>query len=160
MKQKWSVANTLFLAALLAAMFLPFASAAAQTRVPTDDEVNAIARKLYCPVCESTPLDVCPTEACHQWREQIRSMLSEGKTEDEILQYFEQQYGARVLAEPPKKGFFWLVYLVPLLIILAGAVILFRSMKAWTKPAPAEETSPAPSDDYLARMEEELKKQK
>lgn len=163
MKRQLPISNSqLLFVALLALIFANFTSAAAQTRVPTDDEVNAIARKLYCPVCESTPLDVCPTEACHQWREQIRSMLSEGKTEDEIFQYFEQQYGARVLAEPPKKGFFWLIYLIPPVIILAGAVILLRSMKEWTtKTEPVESSeTPAAQDDYLARMEEELKKQK
>ena len=66
---------------------------AQDTTPPTDDEVNAIAHKLYCPVCESTPLDVCPTDACKDWRELIRTMLSEGKTEDEILQHFVDQYG-------------------------------------------------------------------
>lgn len=134
---------------------------------PTDDEVNAVAHQLYCPVCESTPLDVCPTDACKDWREQIRVMLSEGKSEKEILQYFEDQYGARVLAEPPKKGFYWLVYLLPPAIILIGAVVLFRSLKAWTKPKAAS-TGPSAAgtesssakDDYVGRLEEELKKQK
>lgn len=137
-------------------------AALAQDITPTDDEVNAIAHKLYCPVCESTPLDVCPTDACKDWREQIRSMLADGKTETEILIYFEEQYGARVLAEPPKKGFYWLIYLLPPAIILAGAVILFRSMKEWTKKPEATQSnaaSPA-KDDYIARMEEEVKKQK
>jgi len=134
---------------------------------PTDDEVNAIAHKLYCPVCENTPLDVCPTDACKDWRELIRTMLADGKTEGQILQYFENQYGARVLAEPPKEGFYWLVYLLPPAIILVGAVVLFRALKQWTKPkaaAPIEggersESSPE-KDAYVARLEEELKKQK
>ena len=60
----------------------------AQGPTPTDDEVNRIAKQFYCPVCESTPLDVCPTEACRQWRELIRSMLADGKSEEEIKQYF------------------------------------------------------------------------
>ncbi len=134
---------------------------------PTDDEVNAIARKLYCPVCESTPLDVCPTEACHEWRELIRTMLAEGNTEDQITQYFVDQYGARVLSEPPKEGFFWLIYALPPAVILIGAVILFRSLKEWTKPKAAalvvgaEPAAASPkTDDYLSRFEEELKKQK
>jgi cytochrome c-type biogenesis protein CcmH len=142
-------------------------TAFAQSGTPSDDEVNAIARKLYCPVCESTPLDVCPTQACKEWRELIRSMLAEGKTEDEILQHFVDQYGARVLAEPPKEGGFWLIYLLPPAVILVGAVILFRSLKEWTKPkaaAPASSgeqvESSAKKDDYVARLEEELKKQK
>ncbi len=40
------------------------APALAQGQPPTDDEVNRIAKQLYCPVCENTPLDVCPTQAC------------------------------------------------------------------------------------------------
>jgi cytochrome c-type biogenesis protein CcmH len=137
--------------------------ALAQENVPTDDEVNAIARKLYCPVCESTPLDVCPTQACHEWRELIRTMLAEGKTVEEITQYFVDQYGARVLAEPPKEGFFWLIYLLPPAVILVGVVILFRSLKEWTKPkaaASAVSAAQVQKDDYVSRFEEELKKQK
>ncbi len=153
-----------YLVLFLALLFASFSSASAQSSAPTDDEVNAIARQLYCPVCESTPLDVCPTDACKEWREQIRTLLAEGKTEEEIFEYFEQQYGARVLAEPPREGFFWLMYLIPPVIILAGVVILFRSMSDWRKkPAPVEveaDEIPAAKDDYLARMEEELKKQK
>jgi len=151
---------------LLGALFTGVALAQSNTP-PTDDEVNAIAHKLYCPVCENTPLDVCPTDACKDWRELIRTMLADGKTENEILQHFKDQYGARVLAEPPKEGFYWLIYLLPPAIILAGAVILFRAMKEWTKPkaaAPASggersESSPE-KDPYVARLEEELKKKK
>lgn len=158
---------SLTLAFLLAALFVGTVFAQ-DTNPPTDDEVNAVAHQLYCPVCENTPLDVCPTEACKDWRELIRTMLAEGKTEDEILQHFVDQYGDRVLAAPPvTTKFNWIIYLLPPVIILAGAVILFRSLKEWTKPKAA---SPAASaersessiakDDYVSRLEEELKKQK
>jgi cytochrome c-type biogenesis protein CcmH len=160
------VLHTLIFTFLLGILFTSAAFAQGNTP-PTDDEVNAVAHKLYCPVCESTPLDVCPTEACRDWRELIRTMLMEGKTEDEILKHFVDQYGARVLAEPPKEGFYWLIYLLPPAIILAGAVTLFRLLKEWTKPkaaAPIQggERSEASSekDVYMARFEEELKKQK
>jgi cytochrome c-type biogenesis protein CcmH len=132
---------------------------------PTDDEVNAIAHKLYCPVCESTPLDVCPTDACKDWRQLIRTMLSDGKTEDQILQHFVDQYGDKVLAQPPHTGLNWLIYILPPAIILAGAILLLRSLREWTKPktagvVTAQEGSQAASDDYVARLEEELKKRK
>ena len=143
------------------------ATALAQGSGPSDDEVNAVAHKLYCPVCESTPLDVCPTQACKEWRDLIRTMLAEGKTEDEITHYFVDQYGARVLAEPPKEGFFWLIYLLPPAIILLGAFFLFRSLKEWTKPKAAPDvsnevqgTAPVNKDDYVSRLEEEVKKKK
>lgn len=140
----------------------------AQDTTPTDDEVNKIAKELFCPVCESTPLDVCPTEACRQWRELIRDMLAEGKTEQEIKDYFVANYGARVLSEPPRTGFNWFVYIVPPVLILIGAYILFNSFRAWTKPRVAEsgagrgkEAKPSAGDDeYIKRLEEELKKRK
>ena len=83
----------------------------AQKATPSDDEVNAIARQLYCPVCENIPLDVCPTPACAQWRALIREKLAEGWSEEQIKQYFADQYGTRVLAEPPREGFSLLIWL-------------------------------------------------
>jgi cytochrome c-type biogenesis protein CcmH len=135
----------------------------AQNPTPTDDEVNRIAHQLYCPVCENTPLDVCPTEACRQWRDLIRQKLTQGWTEEQIKQYFVEQYGARVLAEPPRTGFNWLVYILPPAIILAGAFMLFRAMRVWTKPTQRRDEAPAKEaqhDEYVARLEEELKKRK
>ena len=137
--------------------------ASAQGPTPTDDEVNRIAKQLYCPVCESTPLDVCPTEACRQWRDLIRTMLAEGKSEAEIKQYFVTQDGARVLAEPPNR---LASYLVPAVAILLGVLLLARGFQMWLKPstksAELEETEAGspPTDPYVARLEEELKKQK
>jgi cytochrome c-type biogenesis protein CcmH len=157
------------LAMLIVAFFLAAPLVQAQQPTPTDDEVNRIARNLYCPVCENTPLDVCPTEACRQWRDLIRQQLSDGWSEDRIQQYFVEQYGARVLSEPPRTGLNWLIYILPPLIILAGAFMLFRSLRSWTvaeKPEASEGTrkKPAvakaktPADDYVARLEDELKK--
>lgn len=145
-----------------------YQTVSAQDPTPTDDEVNKIAKQLYCPVCENTPLDVCPTEACRQWRELIRLQLSQGKSEEEIKQYFVDNYGARVLSEPPRTGLNWLVYILPPVLILAGAFILFRSFREWTKPraveagsGPVKEAGEASEKDpYIARLEEELKNRK
>ena len=153
----------LLLATVLAlALTLIPGTALTQDPTPTDDEVNRIAKHLYCPVCENVPLDVCPTEACRQWRDLIHSMLSEGKSEEEIQQYFVIQYGARVLAEPPNR---LVTYLVPAVAILLGAFMLFRGFQMWMKPSVIEtdeedrEVEPVP-DPYIARLEEELKKRK
>ena len=135
----------------------------AQDTFPTDDDVNKIAKQLYCPVCESTPLDVCPTEACRQWRDVIRTMLAEGKSEAEIKQHFATQYGIRVLNVPPNP---WLTYFVPGVVILIGAIMLFRGFQLWKKPLVAEpaseaaEAEPVQQDEYLAKMEAELKRRK
>jgi cytochrome c-type biogenesis protein CcmH len=130
----------------------------------TDDEVNAIAKQLYCPVCENVPLDVCGTQACEQWRDEIRVRLARGESEAQIKRYFVDNFGDRVLASPPPRGLNWLVYVVPPLAILAGAFILYRAFRSWKRPlAPAgptagAESTPASADPYIARLEEELRK--
>ena len=167
----------ILLATLWLTLSLFIQPVSAQGSTPTDDEVNKIAKQLYCPVCESTPLDVCPTEACRQWRDVIRTMLSEGKSEAEIKQHFVEQYGVRVLNEPPNR---LVSYLVPGIAILLGAFILLRGFQAWKKASvtghtsikeeyaakspdekhsdvQAREVKPA-QDQYIARIEEELRK--
>lgn len=145
---------------------LTVATVTAQGSNPTDDEVNAIAKDLFCPVCENTPLDVCPTDACKEWREEIRGMLAKGKSEAEIKQHFVDYYGARVLSEPPRTGFNWLVYVVPPIVIVAGVFVLFRAFRAWSQPSQGEtdideeDDAPTSDDEYIARMEEELKNRK
>ena len=156
-----------FLAALV--LLIPYAPAMAQNptpvpgRVVSDDEVNAIAKQMFCPVCENTPLDVCPTQACAEWRELIREMLAEGKTEAEIKVYFVERFGDRVLATPPARGLNWLVYLIPPVAIALGVFLLYQSFKTWRRQPAAQPAAPAAqtgSDDYVQRLEEELRKQK
>jgi cytochrome c-type biogenesis protein CcmH len=93
-----------------------------------------------------------------------RLKLSQGETESQIKQYFVENYGARVLNEPPREGLNWLAYLVPPVIILVGAGFLVRALRMMKKPvvaAPVEGPSAeAPADDYVARLEAEVKKQK
>ena len=112
------------------------------------------------------PLDVCPSELCHQWREQIRQMLVEGKSPAEIEQYFVDTFGARVLATPPHTGLNWLVYVGPPAALLAGVYILFRTLRIWkrkgqettreSETGTGSGTEPA-TDEYINRLEAELK---
>ena len=108
---------------------------------PTDDEVNAIAKEMYCPVCENIPLDVCPTQACAEWRELIRDKLAAGWSEQQIKTYFVEQFGDRVLAEPPARGLNWLVYVIPPLAFLVGVYILYRGFQVWRSNTPQSDAS-------------------
>ena len=128
--------------------------------VPTDDEVNAIAKNLYCPVCPNTPLDVCETQACKDWRDQIRNQLAAGWSEEQIIDYFVTQYGERVLAEPQRKGFSSLVWVLPVLIVLTGGGILWQVLGSWKNcqqdqvpPPNAHEIDP----EVLAKIEKEIR---
>ena len=126
----------------------------------SDDQVNAIAKDMYCPVCENVPLDVCPTQACAQWRELIRQRLGEGWTEQQIKNYFVQQYGDRVLAEPPRTGLNWLIYVIPPVVVLIGVLIVGQVLRSWKLQAvttTAAQATPTLDDDFVRRLEEELK---
>ena len=165
---KKMIGLSLFLAFGLSLLLMIPASAQDQPELPrpvSDDEVNAIAKQMYCPICENTPLDVCPTQACAEWRELIREKLEEGWDERQINAYFVQRFGDRVMAVPPAQGINWLVYLVPPIAILAGLVLVFRSFRSWGGPnLRASQIDPGESDPkvhpYMEQMEEELRKAK
>lgn len=158
---------------------LPIRAVYAQDPQPTpsDNDVNRVARDLYCPVCENIPLDVCPTPACHEWRELIRQKLAEGLNDQQIREFFALQYGDRVLSEPPRSGLNWLVYLLPPLALVAGGVVLFGVLRRMRKAgnSSGSHVTPLPTanldeegdgtvvqneveDEYLTRVEEELRR--
>ncbi|MEK7312158.1 MAG: cytochrome c-type biogenesis protein [Chloroflexota bacterium] len=148
----------------IAASFFAVAVVYAQEGYPTDDDVNRVAKQLYCPVCPNTPLDVCETKACQDWRAQIKDQLAAGWTDDQVIQYFVEQYGERVLAEPRRSGFTSFVWLLPVVSIVIGLVVVAQVLRGWkvkraapvvpAKPAPAADIPP----DVLERLEEELRK--
>jgi cytochrome c-type biogenesis protein CcmH len=157
----------LFLSILLVVIFSPLRGVSAQDPQPTpsDNEVNRVAKQLFCPVCENIPLDVCPTQACHEWRELIRQKIADGWSDQQIKEYFALQYGDRVLSEPPARGLNWLVYLLPPVFFLGGAVLVFTVLRRMRKPAAAAALDAAleaetPADPYLKRVEEELNHRK
>lgn len=124
---------------------------------PSDDDINAIAKNMFCPVCESTPLDVCGTAACAEWREEIGDKLALGWSEEEIYDFFQNKHGDRVLAKPPAEGFNWLLYVLPPAAIAIGAYFLLRFLLQSSPKKEAAAAQPALDDDAMARLESELK---
>ena len=133
---------------------------------PSDDEINAVARQLYCPVCENIPLDVCPTQACAEWRDLIRMKLAEGWNSDQIRTYFVEQYGDRVLATPPPTGFNWLAYIIPPIAIALGIFLLYKAFQSMRSNSdtmlvetdPDMPEAPGEEDEYILRLEQQLRK--
>ena len=80
----------------------------------------------------------------------IRNSLAEGKTEAQIRGQLVAQFGPAVVAEPPKKGFDLLAWLVPLGILAAGAVGVGAIAWGWRRRR-ADEPPPAPLDPALER---------
>jgi len=125
---------------------------------PTDNDVNRVAKQLYCPVCPNTPLDVCETKACEDWRAQIRDQLSEGWTDQQVIDYFVAQYGERVLAEPQRKGFTSLVWFLPLIVVLVGLGIVYEILRNWQKQKPVLVTA-APTPEIPEAVREKIERE-
>ncbi|GAB4478883.1 MAG: hypothetical protein Kow00124_23800 [Anaerolineae bacterium] len=130
----------------------------------TDDQVNAIAKQLYCPVCENVPLDVCGTKACADWRDEIRAMLEDGRSEEEIKAYFTDRYGRRVLATPDARGIDVVIWVMPVVAVIGGAALLVTTLR---RMAPGTLQAVTPPDvalsyegldpEYVARFEAEYR---
>lgn len=144
---------------------LLFTATAVHAQEVTDDDVNEVAKGLYCPVCESTPLDVCPTQACADWRELIRTQLESGMSQQEIFNYFATNFGDGVLATPPRSGFGLLLWLFPLLALAVGGVVFARALRGLRAAAPAPAandgttavaTPKADLNHYIQQIEAEL----
>ncbi len=163
------VLPAVLLAVLLAGASLALAQGGEGGTTPvrevTADEVNALSRQLYCPVCENIPLDVCGTEACARWREQVRTLLEEGKSDEEVIDYFVTQFGERVVATPrdPLLNFF--SWAVPVASVVIGLGIVGIVLVSWrgrneqlaAGDDPDDERAVNEDDDYRNRLERELR---
>jgi cytochrome c-type biogenesis protein CcmH len=130
----------------------------------TDDEVNAVASKLYCPVCEGVSLDTCGTQACAQWRDEIRVQLESGESPQQVIDNFVARYGDRVVGTPQDPTLRALSLVTPWVMSALALVIAAITFARWrinqsrsaeTLPAAAAPTSDS-ADVYRARLERDL----
>ncbi|MCB9078456.1 MAG: cytochrome c-type biogenesis protein CcmH [Anaerolineaceae bacterium] len=154
----------ILLALLLATIILASLPTPTLAQEPSLDEVNDVAKQMNCPTCVGVNLADCRTQTCEQWRAQIADLLAEGYTEQEVLDYFETRYGTRVLLEPPTHGLTLILWVLPVVALLAGGIWLGLTMRKWNqaKLVTASTTvepglNPPPiSDAYLAQVEQDL----
>jgi cytochrome c-type biogenesis protein CcmH len=150
-------------AALLWAILLAVLPVAAQeaTQPVTFDQVNVIANKLYCPVCPNETLDACQTQACVQWRDQIREGLEAGQSEQQIIDGFVQRYGDRVLGTPQDPALRALSLVTPFLIAGLALVVGVFTFLRW-RGRPTSQTAAASGvtsggDAYRDQLEQDLR---
>lgn len=138
----------------------------AQTQGATDDDVARVAEQMYCPVCENIPLDDCGTSACARWREEIRTQLNEGMSDQEIIDGFVERYGQHVVGIPQDPVLRSLSLVTPwigMAIIIVLGVFTFLRWRA-NPTTGAERKIAVPDDfavegddaDYRARFEHDL----
>ena len=117
-----------------------------------------IDRMIMCPVCPAETIDQAQVEISFQMRAIIREMLAEGKSREQVLDYFVDRYGADILAAPPKSGSNLVAWILPIVGIaagLGGVLLVIRAMTRRERPATASpEANPAAVAQDETRTEE------
>ncbi|MBE9567988.1 MAG: cytochrome c-type biogenesis protein CcmH [Proteobacteria bacterium] len=91
---------------------------------------HKLSEELRCLVCQNQNVAESNADLAKDLRQQIYDMLSEGKTEDEIVEYMVQRYGDYVLYRPPMKPMTWLLWFGPVIGFFFGLFFVMRFMKA------------------------------
>jgi cytochrome c-type biogenesis protein CcmH len=152
----------MLLLAAFGAAYAQTSDAGIATDVVTDDQVNNIAKKLYCPVCENITLDTCGTAACADWRYEIRIQLEAGMTETQIVEDFVRRFGDRVVGTPLDPVLRALSLITPWVLIAGMLVLAFKLFtRHGTRPAPvataAAATPEGKKNSFRELLEQDLK---
>ena len=99
---------------------------------------TALAAELRCPVCQGNSIQDSPSELAQQMRDLIRDQLRAGKTPDEVRAYFVDKYGEWILLSPKAEGLNLIVYVVPLVAVLVGGLVVWRTVRRWTTTPQAQ----------------------
>jgi cytochrome c-type biogenesis protein CcmH len=136
----------------------------AQTPEPmvetTHDQAMQIGQKLRCPVCQGQPIAESPSQMAQDMMGKVREMCAEGKSEDEITQYFVQRYGEWVKLEPTAEGMNLTLWFLPTIALVIGVVVAVafarrsRGEQATEKAAKKESSG----DPYLDAIREEVER--
>ena len=122
------------LCAFLLTLFLLAVSATVVSAQGGDDalerEAQAIDKMLMCPVCPAETIDQAQVEISFQMRAVVRELLAEGRTRQEVLDYFVDRYGADILAAPPKSGTNLVAWILPIVGVAGGLVGVFFVIRA------------------------------
>jgi len=115
-------------------MRMPDSAAAQSPAVSLSPSDAALARdienNLIAPCCWVQPVSEHPSEVSDLIRAEVRSMVAEGKSRDEILDYYVAKYGERILAAPRAGGVNALAYAAPFAaLILGGLGLLLRGKR-------------------------------
>jgi cytochrome c-type biogenesis protein CcmH len=140
-------ALTLVLSALALA-----APAAASEERPTAAELES---ELVCPVCEAT-LDTSNAPVALRMKAFIRERIAAGDTKSEIKAQLVDQFGPAVLAVPPRKGFDWLAWLLPLGGLAVAAVAVGALAWRWSRARGDADEGDGLDAELEARVDAEL----
>ncbi|MFB1484788.1 cytochrome c-type biogenesis protein CcmH [Corallococcus sp. RDP092CA] len=154
---------------LATGQFAPQQAASDPLAPEQEARVQQLAKKLRCAVCQGLSVADSPSSMARAQLDKVRELVSAGKTDPEIVDYFVARYGEWVLLEPRAEGFNWFVWLGPVALVLGGLFVILKQRQplpegaapAQAAQAPSPST-PAPSPDdadpYLQAVRRELER--
>lgn len=110
----------------------------------SDDRLFALAAQMRCMTCSGESVSNSQAPLAIEMRGLIRKQMRAGQTDDEILTWFADRYGERVLLRPAASGAVALVWIVPPIAAAAAVAGLALAFARWRRVA---EVSPEVSDD-------------
>lgn len=93
-----------------------------------EQRAERLAHGLRCLVCQNQSLAESNAPLAHDMRNLIRSQLAEGRSDAQIMRFFEDRYGDFVRYEPPFKPITWLLWLGPFALLALGFAVLWRTV--------------------------------
>lgn len=138
--------------ALLALLCLVLQAQAQEARPSADDpaleaRVLALASELRCLVCQNQTVADSHAALAVDLRNQVRDMLRQGASDDEVLRYMTDRYGDFVRYRPPLRAGTALLWAGPALLLLGGLAGLLWQLRRRQRWADADfEPDPGPPD--------------
>lgn len=124
-----------------------------------EETASRLETKLMSPCCMSGTVADHGSGIAIRMRSEIRTMLGEGKSEREVLDYYIAEHGQQILAVPEARGFNLFAWLLPFVLLVAGIVgvtVMMRYWRSHQRPTPALPAGPV-DPRYLERLENELR---
>ncbi|MGC2458769.1 MAG: cytochrome c-type biogenesis protein [Gallionellaceae bacterium] len=95
--------------------------------VALENRVMDVSSELRCLVCQNQTIADSRADLALDLRNQVREMLRQGKSKDEIVDYMVRRYGDFVLYRPLVKSSTWVLWFGPfILLVLALVVLIFK----------------------------------
>ncbi|MBS22077.1 MAG: hypothetical protein CL739_08320 [Chloroflexi bacterium] len=140
-------------------VFLNFACFASNTNFVSNEEkkVNTLNSVLMCPVCPGESIDQSQNEIATNMRKIVKGFVEEGKSEEEIKDYFVDKYGPVILLEPATSGISMYAWIVPPIALgFAVLVVVFAvSLMRRRQKSAAENHTYGLTEDSISEEEKE-----
>jgi cytochrome c-type biogenesis protein CcmH len=123
----------------------------------SEQAVHDIASELRCVVCQNLSVADSPSEMAAQMRALVRERLAAGESREQVIQYFVDRYGDWILLSPRRSGFTAIVWVLPVIGLVAGLAVVSALLYRWTRRPPtaadAGALDPAMRDRIRREME-------